>query len=69
MDTNGRQGAGGKEDCTRKLALDKIKKWGYSIIKSVNKFVFDNTPRIYRISEGIYIRWRDWEYIIYDREW
>jgi len=68
MDTNRRQRDGCKTDSPGKLTLDKIKSIGYSIVEGFHRFKFENTPRIYRISEGIYIRWRNLEYIIYKKD-
>lgn len=68
MDSNRRQRDGCKTDSAGNLTLDKIKSIGYSIVRGFRDFKFENTPRIYRISEGIYIRWRNLEYIIYKKE-
>ena len=64
MDSHGRQGAGDKKTGFRELTLDKINTRSYSIVRNLRKKIFRNVPRIYHIPEGIYIRWRDWEYII-----
>ena len=38
-------------------------------MKKIKKFLFENIPRVYIVKDGIYIRWRDWEYIIDTRGW